>query len=143
MRAGLIVVLCALAVGASANNGRRLFYAGDILGKSSVRVDQTLGRPRSIGQMERFREYGAPNAGIYVAFRGGRSKSVVVTFRIPFNKPTDAVSALGIDVTNRKPKRKTISEREWRDVDGFPYIHVSSSDGRLWETVEVGEVPKP
>ncbi len=143
MRSVLILTISLLAAAAFAQSGQRLFSVHEVLELTPKRVDTMLGKPRSIGEEGKFREYAAKTAGIYVGFRSGKARSVVVTFLTPFSRPADAAAALGIDVTKSKPKRKTISEREWRNVDGIPYIHLSSSDGRLWETIEVGEVPKP
>ncbi|MFM7320214.1 MAG: hypothetical protein ACKO5K_01650 [Armatimonadota bacterium] len=143
MRSVLTLTLSLMAVVAFAQSGQRLFSVHDVLSLSPKRVDGLLGKPRSVGEEGKFREYAAKTAGVYVGFRAGKARTVVVTFLTPFSRPADAAAALGIDVSKAKPKRKTISEREWRNVDGIPYIHLSSSDGRLWETIEVGEVPKP
>ena len=142
MRSVLTLTLAMVAVTAFAQSGQRLFKVHTVLDLTPGRVDGMLGKPRSIGEEGKFREYAAKTAGIYVGFRSGKARTVVVTFLTPFSRPTDAAAALGIDVSKAKPKRKTISEREWRNVDGIPYIHMSSSDGRLWETIEVGEVPR-
>jgi hypothetical protein len=135
-----VLLASALAGTVHAQRSRRIFRVHELLDQQPKSVDRMLGRPRSIGENGLFREYAAPNAGVYVSFRKGKANLVVVTYRIPFDRPADALAAVGVNVTGKKPNRKSIGEIQWRNVDGIPYIQVRSSDGRLWNMVELGRV---
>lgn len=135
-----LLLAASFAAGAHAQRQRKIFKVHDILDQNPKTVDRILGRPRSVGENGLFREYAAPNAGVYVAFGKGKASMVVVTFRVPYNRPSDAVAALGINVINQKPSRSSIGEKQWRNVDGIPFVQVRSSDGRLWNMVELGRV---
>jgi hypothetical protein len=135
-----ILMAAALAGSAHAQRSRRIFKVHQILDQQPKSVDRMLGRPLSVGEGGLFREYAAPNSGVYVSFRKGKANLVVVTFRIPFDRPAEALASVGVDVAKKKPTRSSIGEMQWRNVDGIPFIQVRSSDGRLWNMVELGRV---
>ena len=98
-----------------------------------------LGRPRNIGKDNKFREYEIENAGVFVGFKQTKATQIVVTSRIPFSSPVDAAASVGVNLRNRQPSSKSITQWVWKNVDGIAVVVVRSFDGRLWEVVELGD----
>lgn len=136
----LTLGLAALAAVAAVAQSR--LTARDLIGKSASSLDSRLGKPRSVGKQARFREYELSTGGVFVGFRNGTSRSLVMTFKIPFSKPEDALAAVDVKVRGKKTVRSLVGERLWRDVGGYRYVAARSSDGRLWDSIEVSNEPR-
>lgn len=117
----------------------KLFNAKQVYQQSETVSDRTLGRPRNIGKDNKFREYEIENAGVFVSFKQTKASQIVVTSRIPFSSPVDAAASIGVNLRNRQPVSKSITQWVWKNVDNIPVVVVRSFDGRLWEVVELGE----
>ena len=117
----------------------KLFNAKQVYQQSETVSDRTLGRPRNIGKDNKFREYEIENAGVFVSLKQTKASQIVVTSRIPFSSPVDAAASIGVNLRNRQPVSKSITQWVWKNVDNIPVVVVRSFDGRLWEVVELGE----
>ncbi|MFM7187462.1 MAG: hypothetical protein ACKO14_06560, partial [Armatimonadota bacterium] len=77
--------------------------------------------------------------GVFVGFKQTKAAHIVVTSRIPFSSPFDAAASVGVNLRNRQPSSKSITQWVWKNVENIPVVVVRSFDGRLWEVVELGE----
>lgn len=134
---GLLLAAAVIAMPSQAKS--KLFNAKQVYQQSESVTDRTLGRPRNIGKDNKFREYEIENAGVYVGFKQTKAAQIVVTSRIPFSSPVDAAASVGVNLRNRQPTSKSITQWVWKNVDNIPVVVVRSFDGRLWEVVELGE----
>jgi hypothetical protein len=134
---GLLLTAAVIAMPSQAKS--KLFNAKQVYQQSESVTDRTLGRPRNIGKDNKFREYEIENAGVYVGFKQTKAAQIVVTSRIPFSSPVDAAASVGVNLRNRQPTSKSITQWVWKNVDNIPVVVVRSFDGRLWEVVELGE----
>ncbi len=133
----LILAAAVFAIPSQAKS--KLFNAKQVYQQSETVSDRTLGRPRNIGKDNKFREYEIENAGVFVSFKQTKASQIVVTSRIPFSSPVDAAASIGVNLRNRQPVSKSITQWVWKNVDNIPIVVVRSFDGRLWEVVELGE----
>lgn len=133
----LILAAAVFAIPSQAKS--KLFNAKQVYQQSETVSDRTLGRPRNIGKDNKFREYEIENAGVFVSFKQTKASQIVVTSRIPFSSPVDAAASVGVNLRNRQPVSKSITQWVWKNVDNIPVVVVRSFDGRLWEVVELGE----
>jgi hypothetical protein len=133
----LILAAAVFAIPSQAKS--KLFNAKQVYQQSETVSDRTLGRPRNIGKDNKFREYEIENAGVFVSFKQTKASQIVVTSRIPFSSPVDAAASIGVNLRNRQPVSKSITQWVWKNVDNIPVVVVRSFDGRLWEVVELGE----
>jgi hypothetical protein len=134
---GLLLAAAFIAIPSQAKN--KLFNAKQVYQQSESVSDRTLGRPRNIGKDNKFREYEIENAGVFVGFKQTKAAQIIVTSRIPFSSPVDAAASVGVNLRNRQPSSKSITQWVWKNVDNIPVVVVRSFDGRLWEVVELGE----
>ena len=134
---GLLLAAAVIAMPSQAKS--KLFNAKQVYQQSETVSDRTLGRPRNIGKDNKFREYEIENAGVFVGFKQTKASQIVVTSRIPFSSPVDAAASVGVNLRNRQPSSKSITQWVWKNVDNIPVVVVRSFDGRLWEVVELGE----
>ena len=134
---GLLLTAAVFAMPSQAKS--KLFNAKRVYQQSESVSDRTLGRPRNIGKDNKFREYEIENAGVFVGFKQTKAAQIVVTSRIPFSSPVDAAASVGVNLRNRQPSSKSITQWVWKNVDNIPVVVVRSFDGRLWEVVELGE----
>ncbi len=134
---GLLLTAAVIAMPSQAKS--KLFNAKQVYQQSESVTDRTLGRPRNIGKDNKFREYEIENAGVFVGFKQTKAAQIVVTSRIPFSSPVDAAASVGVNLRNRQPTSKSITQWVWKNVDNIPVVVVRSFDGRLWEVVELGE----
>lgn len=133
----LLLAAAVIAIPSQAKS--KLFNAKQVYQQSETVSDRTLGRPRNIGKDNKFREYEIENAGVFVGFKQTKAAQIVVTSRIPFSSPVDAAASVGVNLRNRQPSSKSITQWVWKNVDNIPVVVVRSFDGRLWEVVELGE----
>ena len=132
-------LLAAAAVAIPTHEKSKLFNAKQVYHQSEAVSDRMLGRPRNIGKDNKFREYEIENAGVFVGFKQTKATQIVVTSRIPFSSPVDAAASVGVNLRNRQPSSKSITQWVWKNVDGIAVVVVRSFDGRLWEVVELGD----
>ena len=132
-------LLAAAAVAIPTQAKSKLFNAKQVYHQSEAVSDRMLGRPRNIGKDNKFREYEIENAGVFVGFKQTKATQIVVTSRIPFSSPVDAAASVGVNLRNRQPSSKSITQWVWKNVDGIAFVVVRSFDGRLWEVVELGD----
>lgn len=128
------VFLALLVAGAAS---AREFTIYRVIGKRASQVDAALGKPLSIGQDGAFREYGTPRSSWYVKFNKGIAVSATVTFRKAFPTPAQAMNAIGIVVGKAKPAKTNILMQLWLNLGGLRSVEVQSTDGKLWETIEI------
>jgi hypothetical protein len=133
----LLFTAAAIAIPTQAKS--KLFNAKQVYKQSESVSDRALGRPRNIGKDNKFREYEIENAGVFVGFKQTKAAQIVVTSRIPFSSPVDAAASVGVNLRNRQPSSKSITQWVWKNVDNIPVVVVRSFDGRLWEVVELGD----
>jgi hypothetical protein len=127
----LLVVVAALPTLA------RDFSIHQVMGRSTSQVDRAIGKPVSVGEAGRFREYGTKRSGWYVEFARGKAVKATVTFRIAFPKPEAALIAIGLEPKKAKPASSTFLSRRWEKLEGLKSVTVRSLDGKRWETVEI------
>ncbi len=113
------------------------FSIYDVMGKKAAQVDNSIGRPLSIGEGGTFREYGTKRSGWYVLFTAGRATKANVTFRTAFPSPASALEAIGVKVGKVKPKQTTYLLRRWENLGKLKSITVRSLDGKRWDSIEV------
>jgi hypothetical protein len=133
----LLLAVAGITVPSQANG--KLFNAKQVYNQSESVSDRMLGRPRNVGKDNKFREYEIENAGVFVGFKQTKATQIVVTSRIPFSSPVDAAASIGVNLRNRQPSSKSITQWVWKNVDNIPVVVVRSFDGRLWEVIELGD----
>lgn len=135
----LVLLVAAAAIAIPSQAKSKLFNAKQVYQQSESVSDRALGRPRNIGKDNKFREYEIENAGVFVGFKQTKATQIVVISRIPFSSPVDAAASIGVNLKNRQPSSKSITQWVWKNVDNIPVVVVRSFDGRLWEVVELGD----
>lgn len=138
MKRLLLITLCTLTTMALADGPKKIRIP-ELFHRSPAELNRVLGKHAGEGRGVTFREYKLPDAGLFAKFTKGKATTIAVTFFKPYPSPEKAVAAVGINLGAKKPSSQNIIERQWTNVGGGKRLTVSSSDGKLWETVELSD----